>query len=342
MTTAVCFDPEHIYHREDGHAEQPTRLTAVMSHLRETKRLERTLEVPVSSAPLEAIARVHDESYATMLEAFCVRGGGFLDVDTYATEASFRVARRALGGLLNVTDAVMRKRANNGFALIRPPGHHARPMAAMGFCLFSNVAIAARHIQAEYGVERVLIVDFDVHHGNGTQEVFYADPSVLLFDSHQSPAYPGSGGVGERGDGWGKGFTVNAPYPPGTGDKGLLSLYQRILPRLARRFRPDVVLVSAGFDAHHLDPLADAALSTSGYADLMRLVLEIADTYSSGRLVATMEGGYHPAALATCVRACLTVMEDPGAEIEDPIGSADRPEPDLSDLIADICERHRL
>jgi acetoin utilization deacetylase AcuC-like enzyme len=341
VTTAYCFDPEHTYHREDGHPEHPRRLDAVMAHLAASGRLDRMREVPAERVPMEAILRVHAEDYPTMLEAACVRGGGRFDEDTYGTEVSFRVARRAAGGLLALTDAVLAGEADNAFALVRPPGHHARPATPMGFCLLGNVAIAARHAQAVHGAERVLIVDFDVHHGNGTQEMFYDDLSVLVVTSQQATAWPGTGRITETGEGAGAGFTVNVPLPNRADDAGVADLYRRLLPPVAARFRPDLVLVSAGFDAHHRDPLADLALSAAGFAEIMRVLLEVADAYCGRRLVAALEGGYHPEALAASVAACLAVMEDPTAEVEDPFGTAE-PGPDLTSLWDDLRTLHRL
>lgn len=340
--TAYCFDPEHIYHLEGTHPEHPNRLTAVIERLRESGRLDRMREVPCVSAPIDAIARVHDEQYPFLVESFCVRGGGHLDVDTYVTEASFRVARRALGGLLALVDRVVEGRSDNAFALIRPPGHHARPFSAMGFCLFGNVAAAAQHARAVLGLERVLVVDFDVHHGNGTQEMLYEDPGVLVFSSHQHLAYPGTGELHETGAGAGGGYNANAPVPAGTDDQGMLEIYRQVLAPLADRYRPDLVLVSAGFDAHHMDPLADCEISTTGFAEIMKVLLEIADRHCDGRLVAALEGGYHPGALADSVEACLAVMENPSASIEDSHGPGRQRGADVEGLIADLKEIHRL
>lgn len=343
MTTAYAFDPEHVHHREPGHAERPERVMEIMRHLDRTGQLDRMPHIAPVSAPIEAIERVHPEPYAITLESVCVRGGGRLDVDTYATEASFRVARRGCGGLLNLVDAVVRREVDNAFCLTRPPGHHARPFAAMGFCLFANVAIAARHAQAVHGVERVLVIDFDVHHGNGTQEIFEADSSVLAFSSHQNPAYPGTGMVNEAGFGDGRGATINLPYPPGTTGAALLDAYRQILVPAAERFRPDLVLVAAGFDAHHMDPLADAGLAVPDYADLMRMALEIADRHAGGRLVANLEGGYHPVALAASVSACLSVMEDPSVEVtEDPFGLPREQSPGLDRTVDELRQLHGL
>ncbi len=330
MTTAYCFDPEHVYHKQSGHPEQPARLTLVMARLRETGRLDRMLRVGLREDVDEAIGRVHPAPYSELIAAHCERGGGQLDADTFATSDSWRIARNAVGGLLEVTDVVLDGAADNGFALTRPPGHHARPFASMGFCLLANAAIAARHAQQREGVERVMIVDFDVHHGNGTQEVFESDSSVLVLSSHQDPAYPGTGALNEIGFDDATGTTLNLPYPPGTGDAALVSAYRRLVPLAAERFAPDLILVSAGFDAHFLDPLAQSNLTVGGFADLMRIILAAANEHCEGRLVALLEGGYHPPALAESVRACLTVMEDPTASVEDPFERpADMPVVDL-------------
>jgi acetoin utilization deacetylase AcuC-like enzyme len=342
MTTAYCFDPEHVYHLEGQHPEHPNRLVAVMDRLERSGRLATMDEVPCVSAPMDAITRVHDEQYPFLIESVCVRGGGHLDVDTYVTEASFRVARRGLGGLLALVDRVLDGRADNAFALTRPPGHHARPFNAMGFCLFANAAAAARHARDVHGLERVLIVDFDVHHGNGTQEILYDDPDVLVFSSHQYPCYPGTGEAHETGASGGAGFNANAPVAPGTGDAEMLDVYRRVLLPLADRFRPELVIVSAGFDGHHMDPLADLELSTTGYAQLMTILLEVADRHCDNRLVATLEGGYHPGALADSIASCLAVMEDPAAPIDDAYGPGRQRGEDVSRLIDDLRGLHGL
>ncbi|NNF56872.1 MAG: histone deacetylase, partial [Rhodothermaceae bacterium] len=276
------------------------------------------------------------------LEDVAVAGGVRLDPDTYCTADSVGVAQRAVGGLLSVTDAVLEGRATNGFALTRPPGHHARPFAPMGFCLYSNVALAIRHAQAIHGVERVLVVDFDVHHGNGTQEAFYDDPSVLVVTSQQVPLWPGTGGITETGVGAGAGFTVNLPLLAGAADAAVLRLYQRVLPPLAQRFRPEVVFLSAGYDAHHLDPIGGLGLSVKGLTDLTLLVMEMAATYADERLLVTLEGGYHTGALAACVASAFRVLRDPTATIHDPFGAPDAEGPSLHGLADAVCAVHAL
>lgn len=340
--TVYSFRDDHTAHRAAGHPERPARLAAVRERLDADPRLGGLLHLRGQEASREALERVHDPAYLDLLDAFCADGGGLLDVDTYATPASARVAREACGDLLAIVDAVAAGRARNGFALVRPPGHHARPAAAMGFCLLAHVAVAARHAQAVHGVDRVLVIDFDVHHGNGTQEVFYADPSVLTFSSHQTDIFPGSGALGEIGDGPGEGFCVNAPLPAGTADAPLLELYRRVLLPLADRFRPELVLVAAGYDAHRLDPIGGLALSIGGLTALMHVALEVADRHAGGRLVASLEGGYNTDVLGHAVAASLRALCDPSAPVYDPFGPTRLPPVSLGALIADLRALHRL
>jgi len=338
--TAVTFNASHAAHAEPGHPERPARLDAVAEAIAADPALADLVRLDAPPAPREALEAIHPPEYLDLLEAFCAAGGGALDVDTYATPASLDVARQSVGGLLAVVDAVF-DRCNNGFAIGRPPGHHARPAQAMGFCLLANAAIAARHAQRAHGAERVLIVDVDVHHGNGTQEAFLDDPSVLFVSSQQENIYPGGGALSEIGVGAGEGFTVNLPLPVGTGDE-LAGLYRAVLPPLADRFRPDLVLVSFGADTHRLDPLSGLALSVDGLADVVGAIQEVADAHADGRLVLTLEGGYHPAVLAASVAAVLRRLLDPAAEIVDPFGPTCLPPRDLAPLADAVRQRHGL
>jgi acetoin utilization deacetylase AcuC-like enzyme len=223
-------------------------------------------------------------------------------------EATLDAARRAAGGLLLAVDAVCTGRVENAFAVVRPPGHHATPSKGMGFCLFNNVALAARHAQTNHGLERVLIVDWDVHHGNGTQETFYEDASVLFFDTHQSPLYPGSGHADETGRGAGEGFTINCPFPAGAGRREIVGAFRDRLVPAADRFRPQLVLVSAGFDSRVGDPLGRFTLTDADFAELTAIVREIADRHAGGRIVSTLEGGYALAGLASAAAAHVTAL----------------------------------
>ena len=338
--TLLSLRDDHAAHASPGHPERPARLDAVRDAIQADAVLSGLLRLQGQPASRQALERVHAPAYLDLTEVFCTSGGGALDVDTYATPDSYRIAREACGDLLAITDAVLRGEAANGFALVRPPGHHARPMQAMGFCLLSNVAVAARHGQAA-GAERVMILDVDVHHGNGTEEAFYDDPSVLFVSSHQADIYPGTGHLGQTGAGDGVGATVNVPVPGRTGDELVDAMRDVVLP-LADRFRPDLVLVSAGYDAHRLDPLAGLNLSVGGLVGLVRIAQEAADTHAGGRLVCALEGGYHVDALAAGVAATLHSLVDPAAPVADPFGPTNLPPVDLAPLLKAVRAVHGL
>jgi acetoin utilization deacetylase AcuC-like enzyme len=292
-------------------------------------------------APQELVEAVHPARYLQALEQACQQGPGFVDHgDTYVTPASYKAALLSAGGGVGVVDAVLDGEAKVGFALNRPPGHHATQTQAMGFCLLNNIAIAARRA-LEKDCERVMIVDFDVHHGNGTQDIFEADPSVLYLSTHQTGIYPGTGAVRERGLGAGEGSLVNIPLPAGTGDEGFHQLTERIMQPIADRFRPDLLLVSAGFDAHWSDPLAGLQLTTSGYHVLASSLKQMADTYSEGRIVFFLEGGYNPEALAHNVDAVLHALFTIDLK-KDPLGPAPRSEPGIESLLNEVCLIHHL
>jgi acetoin utilization deacetylase AcuC-like enzyme len=338
---AYAFDPTHVAHAEEGHPERPARLDAVIARLEAEGMLSAMRRVQVDEAPRAALERIHHPSYLDLLDTVAAAGGARLDPDTYCTPASYGIARRAAGGVLAVTDAVLGGDAQAGFALVRPPGHHARGFASMGFCLLANVAIAVRHAQRVHGVRRVLVVDFDVHHGNGTQEAFYEDPDVLVVTSQQFPFWPGTGAITETGAGAGTGATVNIPLPAGTGD-ALATLYERVLPPLAERFQPEAVFVSAGYDAHWHDPVGGLALSIQGLAAIAGVVAGVADAHCGGRLVAALEGGYHVGALASGVLGTLRVMEDGSAHVDDPYGPAPARGSDLVRVTEALVALHGL
>jgi acetoin utilization deacetylase AcuC-like enzyme len=342
MLTAFFLQDDHHAHAQPGHPERPERLDAVRNRLQDDAAWEKLQHLDPAPADLETAFLAHDEAYLEHLRETTKRDHSRLDADTYATAESLHVARRALGGLLAVTDAVLAGDAESGFAALRPPGHHATPDTAMGFCLLNHVAVAARHAQTEHDLERVLVVDFDVHHGNGTQDIFYDDPDVLYASTHQHPLFPGTGRAGETGAGGGEGVTVNVPLPPGAGDDACRSAFREMLRPVARRFDPELVLVSAGFDAHHADAIAQMNLSLAGFADLVGEVQRWADDCCEGRLVGTLEGGYHTGVLACGVTNTARRLHDPNAEIEDPFGEADASEPDASELLNDVAARHGI
>lgn len=340
--TAYVYLPAHVGHTFPGHPENHRRLTNTWDLLEKDGILEQLLRIECTPASVDALTAVHDAPYVDLLAQISASGGGMLDADTYVTSESYEVALLSAGGLLNLVDAVCTGRAANAFALLRPPGHHARPMYGMGFCLLSNVAIAARHAQKQHGFERVLVVDFDVHHGNGTQEAFYDDGSVLFFSIHQYPYYPGSGSVDETGAGTGEGATINVPFPAGVGDEAYLAALEEILKPAARRFDPQLILVSAGYDAHWMDPLAQHKVSIEGYAAIMKSLMALADEVCDGRLVCTLEGGYDLNVLPHAVLSTLRVLSGDLRGISDPMGGAQEKERDVSVALAAIKRRHGL
>ncbi len=279
--------------------------------------------------------------YADALRAAMAQAPGYVDyAPTYITPDSFDCALNAAGGLLAVVDALLDGQAESGFALIRPPGHHATRAQPMGFCLFNNLAIATRHLRSR-GARRIFIVDFDVHHGNGTQDIFYDDPHVFFISTHQSGIYPGSGLAGETGSGAGRGATLNVPLPANAGDAAFARILHELIIPAAGRFQPEFILVSAGFDAHWSDPLASLQLTTTGYFDLAHGLLDLAREHCPGRLAFTLEGGYNPRSLADNVAAVLHALAGE-LQAPDPLGPARRSEPDISRLLGELKAVHRL
>lgn len=340
--TAIVYDPFNLRHTLEGHPENFRRLEGTWQLLQDDGILHHLIRVPSSPAPLDAILRVHTATYIERLQAISARGGGRIDADTYANADSYHAALLAAGGLLNLTDMVLRGQVDNGFALIRPPGHHALEHRGMGFCLLANAAIAARWAQDHHGLERVLIVDFDVHHGNGTQDIFYDDPTVLFFSTHQFPYYPGTGAADEVGSEMAYGTTVNVPFPTFVGDTGYLLAFQRVLEPIARDFRPQLIILSAGFDAHWLDPLAGMNLSISGYMQIVQSLLALADELCDGRLVCVLEGGYHLEVLAHSVLSTIRLLSGNAKGISDPFGVAQQRERDVTNLLSRLQNLHNI
>jgi len=341
MPTAFVTHPDYLLHTLPGHPEHAGRLERIEQVLVEHEMDDHLLRPEPSAASVETLELVHQPGYVRVVREVCERGGGHLDPDTYTLPVSYEVARLSAGGATLAVDTVLEGKADNAFAALRPPGHHATPTRGMGFCLFNNIAIAARHAQDKHGLERVMIVDFDVHHGNGTQDVFYDDGSVLFASSHLYPFYPGTGARGETGTGDGRGFTLNAPLPPGVGNEGFSALYERVLWPLARRFAPQLLLVSAGFDAHWSDPLALLQLDLAGYAHLARELKRMADELCAGRLVFVLEGGYQLEALSHGVLNVLHVLLGRD-DVVDPLGPASSREPSIDGLLKELLKLHGL
>lgn len=297
------YHPEYLNHDTGaGHPERPDRLTAVVNHLLGVPEWHALTHHRPRAATAAEVQLVHPERYVSWVAQQCASGEELLDQgDTHVCRVSYEVALLAAGAVLDATDQVLSGRLNSAFCAVRPPGHHAETATAMGFCLFNNVAIGARYAQKHHGVERVAIVDWDVHHGNGTQEMFYGDSTVLYISLHQYPFYPGTGSERERGSGKGEGFTLNCPMRAGSGEKEYLDTFQaRILPELDQ-FRPELLMISAGFDAHRDDPLANIDLTEESFGKMTEMMMNVAGRCCGGKIVSVLEGGYDLQALARSV-----------------------------------------
>jgi len=314
--TGLVYDDVYLEHKTTpGHPERPERLVEIVKRLKAKGLYSQLHELKPAPAALHWIETVHSPDYIERAKRSCDKGAGYLDSpDVPISGRSYEAAVMAAGGMLAAVDAVIEKRTANAFCAVRPPGHHALENHAMGFCIFNNVAIGAKYIQKKYGLSNVLIVDWDVHHGNGTQAMFYDDPTVLYFSVHQYPFYPGTGSRTETGAGKGLNYTVNVPLPAGSGDSTYLEAFKEKLQPAALAFSPDFVLISAGFDAHENDLLGQMAVTAEGFAELTEIVKAIALKCCGGRLVSALEGGYHLGGLAASVESHIRVlMKDPAS-----------------------------
>ncbi len=356
MTTALIYDPiflEHITPEE--HPEKPARLRRVMEVLEALNWMGREglVHLAPRAASEEELALIHDPAYVqhvkhaaertARLAAESGRETRFFATDTYVSAKSYEAAIHAAGAPLTAIDAVLKGEVNNAYCLVRPPGHHALANSAMGFCLFNNVAIAARYAIEKHGLERVMIIDYDVHHGNGTQDAFYADPRVLYFSTHQAPFYPGTGLSTELGEGPGLGTTINVPLPATTDFGPYEAVFRQVLAPIADRFNPQLILVSAGFDAHWADPLGDMYLSTAAFSKLNEVIIKLADLLCEGRLVMVQEGGYNIEAMAACTATCINQLLGDDAAV-DSLGQAPDKEftINLDVLIGELRRIHNL
>ncbi len=303
--TGLVYDPRYLEHDMGlGHPESPNRLRAIVQQLEQSGTMARLIRIAPRMAEDEWITTVHTAAYLASLKQHAPASGRVsLDPDTSMSPGSLTAAYLAAGGALAGVDAMMNSEVEHVFCAVRPPGHHAETNRAMGFCLLNNVAIAARYAQRKHGLSRVLIVDWDVHHGNGTQHSFEDDPSVLFFSTHQFPHYPGTGRESEHGRGAGEGYTINVPMEAGEGDDEYRAVFHKVLVPAAEQFKPELVIISAGFDAHKDDPLANMGLTEAGYAELTGIVAGIARKHAQGRILSSLEGGYNLTALAASVDA---------------------------------------
>lgn len=338
VTVGFVSNPDHVGHAVPEHPERPERVEATLALLRECGLLDRLAQIEPRPASDEELALVHPPELVSAFERACAAGGGWVDLDTYLTQQSCAAARSAAGACLEATEAVLSSRVQSAFAAVRPPGHHALPTQPMGFCLLNNIAVAARYAKERHGLERIAIVDVDVHHGNGTQEVFYADPSVLYCSTHQVPFYPGTGPPDETGAGEAEGANANIALPAGCGDAEYRRAFELVIEPLVRRFEPQLILVSCGFDAHYADPIAGMTLSVDGYGDMTARLRALAEELCEGRLVFVLEGGYDLTAVSWGVRRVLEVLlgEEP---TPDPLGPLESGRTvNVEGLLADVAQ----
>ena len=311
--TGLVYDEFYLRHQTGkGHPESPERLTAIIQQLKQNDLLSQLIMIKPTPADINRITEVHSLQYVEFARESCREKRAYLDSDVPISEDSYDTALLAAGGVLNAVDAVMEGRVKNAFCAVRPPGHHATKDRAMGFCIFNNVAVAAKYLQKRYNLSRILIVDWDVHHGNGTQSFFYDDPNVLYFSVHQSPFYPFSGQSSERGFGAGLNFTINVPLPAGSNDADYRKAFEGKLLPAALSFSPQFVLISAGFDAQKGDTLGSMELTPEGFAELTAIVKRIAERCCKGRLVSVLEGGYNLENLPKAVEAHIKVLMSSG------------------------------
>jgi acetoin utilization deacetylase AcuC-like enzyme len=342
MSVALVYDPVMLEHDTGTHPENGSRMTATVALFEECGLLSKLDRVPVRPATPEELGLVHRSAYIQGIRRLAEEGGGWVDPDTLVTPRSYDVAAQAVGGTLNALDAVMRGDVESAYCLVRPPGHHATPQQAMGFCLFNHVAIAAAYALDKHGLERVAIVDWDVHHGNGTQDAFYGDGRVLYVSTHEFPFYPGTGRAEETGAGAGVGTTVNIPMPHGSGDAEHVAAFEQVTVPALRRFRPQLILVSSGFDAHFADDIAMQRVSVDGYGRMAAMMIAAGEELCGGRLVVAQEGGYHLTALPWCVRRTIELMrgDEPAP---DPLGTVDTRMPaGFEEMLSRVHSIHSL
>lgn len=341
-STGLLYDERCLEHDEPTHPENARRMQAILALLDASGIRSDLVAIPGRPATEREILAVHQPRLVEALQFLAHEGGGMIGADTYVTADSWTVATLAAGTVARAVEAVVRGEVANAFALVRPPGHHATPSQAMGFCLVNHVAVAAQYALDTLGLERVAIVDWDTHHGNGTQDIFYDEPRVLYCSSHTWGLFPGTGHLREMGAGAGMGMTLNVPLPWYTGDGGYERVYGDVIVPAVERFRPELIIVSAGYDAHWADPLAPMNASVTGYASIAQRVYNLAAEVCSGRLVCALEGGYDLDALAASVLATLRVLQGRPDLVEDPLGAKSTPRVDIGSVVETLLRAHPL
>jgi len=309
--TGVVKDTRYLQHSAGfSHPESPERLAAIYEMLDNPLMNWKFNHIEPRVATHKEIETIHSPSYVEFIASTAGQSCVYLDPDTATSPETYEIAKLAVGGVCNAIDDVMKGKVDNAFAFVRPPGHHAEKDAAKGFCVFNNIAIGAMHAISKYNLKRILIVDWDLHHGNGTQHSFYNDPRILYFSTHQYPYYPGTGAMQEIGRGPGEGYTINVPLSEGAGDADFVKIFRKILQPVALEFKPELILLSAGFDTYFQDPLGGMRVKPEGFANMARILLNIAGACCQGRFVAVLEGGYHISGLTRSVKAVLEEMLD--------------------------------
>ena len=309
--TGVVKDTRYLQHSAGfSHPESPERLAAIYEMLDNPLMHWKFIPIEPREATHKEIETIHSPSYVEFIASTAGLSCVHLDPDTATSPETYEIAKLAVGGVCNAIDEVMEGKVDNAFAFVRPPGHHAEKDTAKGFCVFNNIAIGAMHAISKYHLKRILIVDWDLHHGNGTQHSFYDDPRILYFSTHQYPYYPGTGAMQEIGRGPGEGYTINVPLLEGAGDADFVKIFRKILQPVALDFKPELVLLSAGFDTYFQDPLGGMRVKPEGFANMARILLNIAGACCQSRFVAVLEGGYHISGLTRSVKAVLEEMLD--------------------------------
>ncbi|MBS4024616.1 MAG: histone deacetylase [Clostridia bacterium] len=306
--TGIIYDDDYLLHDTKAHPEGKERLVVMKEKLQQLGLWQKAQIISPSLAMEEVVLAVHPKDYLMQLKEISLSGGGRLDPDTVVSSRSYEVALLAAGGTIKAVDQVVNGIISNCFVMARPPGHHAEAERGMGFCLLNNVAIGAKYAQQQLGLKRILIVDWDAHHGNGTEKIFYNDPSVLYFSTHQSPLYPGTGFVKSSGEGEGVGYNVNVPVPRGTGDQAMYYIFTKLLVPIIEQYQPELIIISAGFDGYYQDQLAGLELTCNGFKQMTDLLLQASEKVCQGRIVACLEGGYSLPDVGKPVAAMLAAL----------------------------------